>query len=69
MRKLLLSSAIALPLAGCGFIMDYNVFESYKNWCEETWGAGWPCTVEYARDDRDKFLSYNHAREKEETHD
>ena len=61
MRKLLLSSAIVLPLAGCGFIMDYNVFESYENWCQDNWGETWFCEIDYASDDRNALLYQNRA--------
>ncbi len=58
MRKILLSSAIVLPLAGCGFLMDFNVFEAYQNWCQDNWGEAWFCEVDYAHDNRGEFLSH-----------
>lgn len=69
MKKLLIVSAITLPLAGCGWLMDLNVFESYKQWCEETWGPGWPCTVEYARDGRTDFLKPDHDSNDHDSND
>ena len=59
MRKLLLSSAIVLPLTGCGFLMDFNVFEAYQNWCQDNWGETWFCEVDYAQDDRNDLLSHD----------
>ncbi len=58
MRKLLLSSAIVLPLAGCSFLTNYNPFEAYKNWCQDNWGETWFCEVDYAHDDRREFISH-----------
>jgi len=57
MRKLLFSSAIVLPLGGCGFIMDYNIFEAFENWCQGNWGETWFCEVDYAHDNRNDLLS------------
>ncbi len=56
MRKLLLTSAIALPLAGCSLITNWNVFQAYENWCQENWGDTWFCEVNYAQDNRHDLL-------------
>jgi hypothetical protein len=65
MRKLLLSSAIVLPLASCSFVTDFNIFEAYKNWCQDNWGDTWFCEVNYAHDNRSEFLSHDRERERQ----
>ena len=56
MRKILLTSAIVLPLAGCSLITNWSVFQAYEDWCQGNWGDVWYCEVDHARDGRHDLL-------------
>lgn len=76
-KKLFAANLLILMLSGCGFLMDWNPFTAYYDWCQSSWDEGFLkehfCTLDYASADVMDNVSHGDRegveRTKEKEHD